>query len=142
MAMKKQSYFLSASVAVCVVAGCAAPQVLKPAVETNTTPHLNTSTQPAQPQLAQPGAAQTNPMAADPNKNVDSANDNALDNSVSMHISAKDGGRYQSADGLLSATFPPGSLSEDTDVKLVRVDTKDLKNSDVFLNGIRYQWDL
>jgi hypothetical protein len=81
-------------------------------------------------------------MAADPNKNVDSSNDNALDNSKVMHISAKDGGRYVSADGLLTATFPPGSLSEDTDVKLVRVETKDLKNSDVFLNGIRYQWDL
>jgi hypothetical protein len=135
---KKRSMFLSATVAVSAMVGCQAAPLTKPAVETTATAHITPSAaQPQQPSQ-DPG---TNPIAADPNKDVPT-NDGALDAATAMHISAKDGGVYKSDDGLLTAIFPPGALSQDADVKLVRVDTSNLKNSDVFLNGIRYQWDL
>jgi hypothetical protein len=136
---KKRSMFLSATVAVSAMVGCQAAPVTKPPVETTATAHITPSAaQPQQPSQ-DPG---TNPIAADPNKDLPPSNDGALDKATPMHISAKDGGVYKSDDGLLTAIFPPGALSQDADVKLVRVDTSNLKNSDVFLNGIRYQWDL
>jgi hypothetical protein len=121
-----------------MVAGCQAQVANNAAPETvvgknNTT----TTTTPAQTTKKT-----ENPQAADPNTAVDNANDGALDRSNAMTLKASEGGVYVSDDGLLKAVFPPGSLSQDTTVKMVRVDTGKLKNSDVFLNGIRYQMDL
>jgi hypothetical protein len=130
---------LSSTVALAMVAGCQAQIATKGEVETTVG---KGSTTVAAGTTAQPAKKTENPQAADPNTAVDNANDGALDRSKPMTFKASEGGVYVSDDGLLKAVFPPGSLSQDTTVKMVRVDTGKLKNSDVFLNGIRYQLDL
>ncbi|MDB5100753.1 MAG: hypothetical protein JWM80_5174, partial [Cyanobacteria bacterium RYN_339] len=130
---------LSTTVALAMVAGCQTQIATKGAVETtvgkgSTTVGTGTVTPPTK--------KTENPQLADPNAGVDNSNDGALDRSKGMTLTKKDGGMYVSDDGLLTAVFPPGSLSANTTVKMVRVDTGKLKNSDVFLNGIRYQMDL
>lgn len=136
---------LSCTVALTLIAGCQAP----PAVKTDVESSLNQRGRAGVivvPETAQakpaPVAAQ-NPLAdADPNKDVDSSANGALDKVKGQKFTAKAGGLYVSDDGLLEATFPPGSLSQDTEVRMVRVETEGLKNSNVFLNGIRYQMDI
>lgn len=145
MAVRKplgQAAVLSCSLALTVLAGCQNAAPVSQAPETTVNKGTQTTSQVQVPSSDTKNNPGTNPIAADPNQGVDNSNDGALDKATAMHIEAAKGGQYKSDDGLLTATFPPGSLSKDTDVKLVRVDTGALKNSDVFLNGIRYQWDL
>jgi hypothetical protein len=130
---------LSTTVGLALVAGCQSQIATKTDLETTVG---KGSTTVANGPAAQPVKKTENPQAADPNANVDNANDGALDRSKGMELKASEGGVYVSDDGLLKAVFPPGSLSQNATVKMVRVDTGKLKNSDVFLNGIRYQMDL
>jgi hypothetical protein len=123
-----------------VIAGCAAPVAIKGVNESTVKTGTPTAVAPATADT--PVVAQGDPSGADPNTAADNTAVGALDKATTMHMKASAGGVYVSDDGLLKAIFPPGSLSEDTDVRLVRVETSQRKNSDVFLNGIRYQIDL
>jgi hypothetical protein len=59
-----------------------------------------------------------------------------------MIISAKTGGRYVSADGLLVADIPPGALSKDTVVSIKRRDTSGDKINVAVVPGIAFDVDL
>jgi hypothetical protein len=66
----------------------------------------------------------------------------AVDKVTPVAISAAEGGKFVSEDGLLTAIIPPGALSQDAQVRFVRLDTSNAKNTDKVLAGMRFQMDL
>lgn len=141
--MAAKSGVLAGSVALAVLVGCTAAPVAPNATEnvqrlgsggsgTLQTPVNNqTPAQPGTP--AQPAAIDDQPAVV-----VDAG----LDSAPAMKISAAAGGRYASADGTLEAIFPPGALSEDTEVRMLPLATDKRKNSSVLVNGMRFQLDM
>ena len=65
-----------------------------------------------------------------------------VDLAPAMLISAEKGGVYVSPDGLLTATIPPGALSEDAEVRFVALDTSKQKNTAQRVAGMRFQMDI
>jgi hypothetical protein len=59
-----------------------------------------------------------------------------------LAMTALAGGRYVSADGLLSADIPPGALTQDAVVHISRIDTSSDKVTIGFVPGVRFAVDL
>jgi len=128
---------LSTTVALAGLVGCQTPTPSAPSAGEGSVKAGTNAKTPT----AGGGAAVGNPDDPAMIKNAVGDGD-ALSKQPAVHISAKDGGVYVSPDGLLEARIPPGVLSKDADVRFMRVETASLANSEVHLNGIRFQMDL
>lgn len=143
---------LSTTVVLAVLAGCQPPAaVVKNDESTNSVGKPGTAAQqPAAQTPQKPPAAlgdtQKSPSEADQaNQEAPKLNPEGLavvDLAKPVLIKASEGGTYVSEDGLLTATIPPGALSQDTVVKFARLDTSGEKNTNQRLSGIRFQMDI
>lgn len=141
---------LSCSMALAVMVGCQPPAVVAPSGEgtignvkpgTVTAPTTQNGVTPVQAGTVGIDGAKS-PGVPEPVITQDALGNAPVDKAKPMLIKAAEGGVYVTEDGLLSATIPPGALSQDAEVRFHRVDTNAMKNSTVFLNGIQFQMDL
>ena len=139
-----KSGVLAGSVALAVLVGCQAAPVAPNAPENVTKVGGGATGNMPAPATNPQTPAQPNNPAAQPPASVPSAPLVApgLDTTTALKISAKNGGKYVTADGTLTADFPPGALSEDAEVRMLPLDTTTRKNSSVYLNGMRFQLDM
>lgn len=145
-----QAGLLSTTIALAVLAGCNTPATA-PNADENTlsrgTGGTGVAGAPA-PAPAKGGQAQPEtPKTGDtdvpnqpPQVNADGLA--MVDLTKPMRIKASEGGSFVSEDGLLTAVIPPGALSQDTDIRFVRLDTSKQKNTNQHLSGIRFQMDI
>jgi hypothetical protein len=139
---------LSTTVALAVLVGCQPPATVNTQGEnsvsrgtggTATVPNAQTA-QPEQKSPTTPTVTENEPEIPAPT--VDAEGLAPVDLAKPMFVKASEGGKFVSEDGLLTAIIPPGALSQDTQIRFVRLDTSKAKNTNQHLNGIRFQMDL
>lgn len=122
---------VSLGVAIAVLVGCQTPQTIKTDSENKTA------------LTGQSGAGMQNQAPEQSLREGDLPSEVApVDLVPAMLISAEKGGVYVSPDGLLTATIPPGALSEDAEVRFVALDTSKQKNTAQRVAGMRFQMDI